>query len=428
MCNGTALEDFVIPAGKPAGSYSMTYPDVIAGATCAVTETGDGGSSTITVDTTGSPQDVDISEGGTGTADVTDTYSFVPGSLEVTKTINGPSAGKQGQVRIQVDCGEQVDTPDFLIPAGATGPQTHTYDDVPANTVCLVTETQDGSSSTAAVTVKGSPGRATIAPDETATVEITDTYAPAPGTLVVTKTINGALAGSQGPITIEVKCGATSLPTITIPAGTAAKTVTHTYDNIPADSSCTITETSNGATTTIEATVVGGTQTLLVPAAVTQTASITDTYSAAPGALKVTKRLAGAAAGQQGRVGILVACGTTLQVFALVIPAKHAAGPVSQVFNGVGGGSTCLVAEVIDGHSSTLAVTATGARQRVTVPAAGVASVHMTDSFSGSATQTQTQPQLAATGPQAPVAPLIGCALVALLVGAGLLLVGRRRS
>ena len=63
------------------------------------------------------------------------------------------------------------------------------------------------------------------------------------------------------------------------------------------------------------------------------------------------KTIAGPGAGSQGLVGILLICRAPIQVFAMVIPAGHPAGPVSQVFNGVGGGSTCLVAEVIDGHT-----------------------------------------------------------------------------
>ena len=167
--------------------------------------------------------------------------------------------------------------------------------------------------------------------------------------------------------------------------------------------------------------------------------------------MEIVKTLAGPAAGSQGLVGILLICRAPIQVFALVIPAGQPAGPVSQVFNGVGGGSTCLVAEVIDGHTDTVVATATGASQQVTVPAAGIASVQMTDSFSIASSQPQTpapqpqppasqpqsptpqpqppasQPQLAATGMSAPVEPLIGCALVAILAGAGLLQLARRR-
>ena len=198
------------------------------------------------------------------------------------------------------------------------------------------------------------------------------------------------------------------------------QTLTHTYQDIPAGSSCTVTETSNGATTTVTASVAGANQTVMVPAGTLASLSITDTFSPAPGAVNVVKTLTGPGAGSQGLVGILLICSAPIQVFAMVIPAGHPAGPVSQVFNGVGGGSTCLVTEVVDGHTDTLAVKATGASQQVTVPAAGIASVQMTDSFSGSASQPQppapqpqppapqpqppaSQPQLPATGLSAPV-------------------------
>ena len=419
VCDGTALKpDFTIPAGTAAGATSTTYNDIPAGSTCTVTETSDGSSSTVTVTTDGDGQDVTVPAGGVVAADLLDTYAFVPGSLTVTKHISGPAAGSQGAITIGVNC-EGLALDDFVIPAGATGAPSHAYDNIPAGLTCTVAESSDGSSTTVQVVTTGSPQDVKINPAATSTADITDTYGPVPGSLVVSKTINGPSAGSQGAITIDVKCGTSALPAFTIPAGTPAKTVTHTYHDIPGGSSCTITETSDGATKTVQATVVGGTQTLTVPAAVTQTASITDTYSPAPGTVIVTKRLAGVAAGQQGLVGILVVCGKPLQVFAVVIPAKHAAGPVTQGFNGVGGGSRCLVAEVIDGHTGDLTVAAIGGRQRVTVPAAGVASVHMTDRFGVEA--------LAVTGPRAAITPLIGIALAAILAGAGAMMLGRRR-
>jgi hypothetical protein len=164
-----------------------------------------------------------------------------------------------------------------------------------------------------------------------------------------------------------------------------------------------------------------------VPAATVISLGITDTYTPAPGVLTVTKHLAGAAAGKQGRVGILAVCGGTLQAFVLVIPADHAGGPVSQVFNGVGGGSKCLVAELIDGHTDTIKVVATDPRQTVTVPAGGAASARMTDTFTAVTASSTPSVPLASTGPRAPIAPLIWAALVAMLAGAGLTIFGRRR-
>ncbi len=421
-CDGIALTpDFVIDAGA-TGTHTHTYDPVPAGAVCTVTEPGNGSSATVSVVTVISPP-VTIPPGGPETADVADTYTLVPGSLTVTKAIEGPSAGAQGEIIIGVTCGDLV-LPEFIIPAGATGPQSKTYPDLPAGLTCTVTEEADGASSTLDVVTTGSPQDVTIEANTEATVTVTDTYGPAPGSLDVHKTINGPLAGSQGAITITVTCGDTTLPTWTIPAGTGATTLTNTFTDIPGGAVCTITETSDGATSTIIATVAGANQSVTVPAGTVASVSITDTYSPAPGALRVVKMLTGEGAGQQGQVGILVSCGGSIQLFAFLIPAGQPGGSVAQVFNGIGGGSTCRVDEVVDGHTSSLTVTATGAHQQVTVPAAEVASAHMTDEFGFAAIA---QPPLAATGPFAPIAPLLGFALAALLAGAGITFAGRRR-
>ena len=438
VCDGVALTpDFVIDAGTAAGTASHTYDDVPAGATCTVTETVDGSSSTVAVTTAGSPQDATVPAGGVATADLVDVYHLVPGSLTVTKTISGASAGEQGAITIGVNC-DGLPLPEFTIPAGATGTQSHTYDNIPAGLICTVTEQADGSTSTIGVVTTGSPQDVTISPNAEASAELTDTYAPVPGSLQVGKTINGPSAGSQGAITIAVTCGSATLPEWTIPAGTGATTLTNTYQDIPAGSSCTVTETSNGATTTVTASVAGANQTVTVPAGTVASLSITDTFSPAPGAVEIIKTIAGPGAGSQGLVGILLICRAPIQVFAFVIPAGQPAGPVSQIFNGVGGGSTCLATEVIDGHTDTVAVEVTGANQQVTAPAAGIASVNITDSFIGPASQPQppapqpeppaSHPQLPVTGLSAPVEPLIGYAVAAILAGAGLLQLARRRS
>ncbi|MGX7678741.1 DUF5979 domain-containing protein [Jatrophihabitans sp. DSM 45814] len=432
VCDGTALTpDIVIDAATAAGKTSHTYEDVPAGAACTVTETVDGSTSTVAVSVAGSPQDATVPAGGVATVDLFDTYTFVPGSLTVTKTISGASAGGQGPITIGVNC-EGLPLPEFTIPAGATGPQSHTYPDIPAGLTCTVTEEADGSSSSIGVVTTGSPQDVKIGANADASADLTNTYGPVPGSLELHKTINGPSAGSQGPITISVTCGNATLPTWTIPAETAATTLTHTYTDIAAESACTVTETSDGATTTVIATVTGADQTVTVPAGITAVLGITDTFSPAPGALIIVKTLTGEGAGQQDSIGILVLCDGGIQAFALVIPAGHPAGPVPQVLNDVGGGSTCLIAEVIDGHTSDITVQATGARQSVTVPADGIANVDMTDQFNVAAlTATSPPPEpvtLAATGPRAPIAPLIGLALATILAGAAITTAPRRRD
>jgi hypothetical protein len=95
---------------------------------------------------------------------------------------------------------------------------------------------------------------------------------------------------------------------------------------------------------------------------------------------------------------------------------------------------------VVNGHTSDVVVHAVHGRQVVTVPAAGLTSVRMTDRFEAVAvgptqpptpTPTPTQPApppLAGTGPRIAIPTLLGYSAAALLVGAGLLAVGRRRK
>ena len=257
VCNGTALTpDFVIPAGTPAGDQTKQYDHIRVPATCTVTETADGHTSTVSVDVEGSGQTVSVPAGDIVEADISDTYGLVPGQLEVTKSIAGPLAGQQGEVVIHTVCNGTALTPDFVIPAGAAGDQSHIYSTVPTPASCVVTETMNGATSAVSVAVIGSPHTVTIPPGGSGAAHITDTYGPAPGSLLVTKTIAGPLAGHQGPVTIHVVCNGTALsPDFVIASGTPAGSVSHSFDGIPAGSVCTVTETADGATATVTATV-----------------------------------------------------------------------------------------------------------------------------------------------------------------------------
>ena len=215
----TALPDFVIHAAIGPGTQSRTYPDILAGSPCTVTETVQRRHRHLHVVTEGSPQTVTISPDGTAIANLTDTYSHTTGSFTVTKTINGPASGHQGQVTIGVSCDDSP-LPDFVIMPGISR-TSMTYRDIPAGSVCTVTETEDGSTSSVNVTITGdgqmhhSAGR-----QRTATATITDTYTFADGSLVVNKTIGGTAAGQQGEIVIEVSCDGNPLEDFVIPAGT----------------------------------------------------------------------------------------------------------------------------------------------------------------------------------------------------------------
>lgn len=80
----------MIPAGTPASTGEHAFEGVPAGSHCAVTETRDGQTGTVTATVTGNNQRVAVNEGdvqratvpaaGTSTVKVTDIYqpSFVP--------------------------------------------------------------------------------------------------------------------------------------------------------------------------------------------------------------------------------------------------------------------------------------------------------------------------------------------------------------
>ena len=79
-CDGTALTpDFDIAAGKPAGTYSQTWTGIPAGSTCTVTEPVNGSTSTVSVTTVGSPQDVTLEPAQGAEATITNIYDLPVG-------------------------------------------------------------------------------------------------------------------------------------------------------------------------------------------------------------------------------------------------------------------------------------------------------------------------------------------------------------
>ena len=381
-CNGTALTpDFVIPAGTPAGDQTQQYDHIRVPATCKVTETVDGHTSTVSVDVEGSGQTVSVPVGDIVEADVSDTYGLVPGDLEVTKTIAGPLAGQQGTVVIDATCNGTALPPFVIGPGTPAGDQSHIYPNIPTPANCVVTETTDGGTSAVSVVVIGRSHTITIPPGGSGAAHITDTYGGAPGSLLVTKTIAGPFAGHQGPVRIQVVCNGVALsPDFVIAAGARAGSVSHSFDGIPAGSMCTVTETEDGATTTVAATVADNGQTVSVPAGKVVPVNVMDVYQGTPGALKVTKTIAGPAAHRHANISILVACGSPLNAFAFHIRGRIS-GPVPRYFNRLPAGSRCSEIETTDGHTTTVGVAARGRHRTVTIHANGTATAHITDRF-----------------------------------------------
>lgn len=174
-CEDAGIEEtLTIPAGSAAGDYAGTITDIPAGTACTVTEPQTGATDLVAV-TTGLPEVVEIQPGADSQALVTNDVSYIYGSLVLTKTITGPGAGLQSDVRIVLTCGDSF-TEEILIPAGTVaGDQIRAFDRVPAGSSCTVTEPVTGANSS--VTVDAVlPETVTVLGGESVNAEVTNTY------------------------------------------------------------------------------------------------------------------------------------------------------------------------------------------------------------------------------------------------------------
>jgi len=114
--------------------------------------------------------------------------AFAAGALQVSKQIVG-AQGAQGEVVIEVVCGD-VDLEPFVIPAGAEdGEQVKLYEGIEAGTSCTITETADGSSEQLTVEVTGSGQTLEIVgAEQTDADPVVNTYTPVSPTTSSTST------------------------------------------------------------------------------------------------------------------------------------------------------------------------------------------------------------------------------------------------
>ena len=414
-----------IPAGE-TGEVEAQFLNIPAGASCAITEPVTGATEFVQV-VPELPTPVTITPGGVQSATVTNTYTFTPGTLAVTKEFAGEAAGAQGEVVLQVTCGPDGSVLDetVTIPAETAETVTRNFEDLPAGTECTVTETETGATTTVSVeTVITDP--VTIPAAGGAEVTVTNTYSFVPGALAVTKAIAGEAAGQQGEVLLQVTCGPDGSvlnETVTIPAGTE-ENVTTTFEDLPVGTECAVTETATGATTEVSVTTEAS-EPVTVLAAQTVTATVTNTYSFTPGTLVVTKVITGEAAGRQGEVVLRVQCGPEGTVLdeTVSIPAG-AEGDVSTGFEGLPTGTECTVTETAGGATSTVSVVA-DLPEPVTIPAGGGTEAVVTNTYAP-VVQPKPQPAPAPAGPGRPDLPSTGAngSLGWLFAGAGLLLAG----
>ncbi len=128
-----------------------------------------------------------------------------------------------------------------------------------------------------ATVIGGNTHTATVAPATVIPVRFADLFTHSPGVLAVTKNITGTAAGTQGSIAILVDCGqSTSQFAILIPAKAPAGALSRSFNNIPAGSTCTVTELANGASGAVPVTTTGSGQQVTVLSAATATATVTN--------------------------------------------------------------------------------------------------------------------------------------------------------
>jgi hypothetical protein len=200
--------------------------------------------------------------------------------LLVTKTITGPVAVQQGPVTSHAVCNGTALSPDFVIPAGTpAGNVSHSFDGIPAGSVCTISETTDGAIATVTASVSGDGQSVTVPAGTVVPVSLTDAYEGAPGSLIVIKRFSGSGAHQHGRIAILVACGGpVDIFPFIIPAHTTGS-VSRRFDGLPAGARCTVTEVAAGRTATVTAVAIGRRQQVTIPANGVATVHITDRFS-----------------------------------------------------------------------------------------------------------------------------------------------------
>ena len=268
----------------------------------------------------------------------------LPVPLVVEKVIDGPAAGTQGQVVVEVAC-DSGSTATWTIPAGTASPPPFTVDGLRSGTTCTVTETVDGSRPGLAVTVDP-PGSQTVVVGGTGAVaRITNTYSepPPPDTrLVVEMAYTGDAVGEQGPAELWVRCGDAVRERRTIPAG-ATSAGPFVFGPVPPATPCVVSEVPDGDTAEV-GVEVSGLGTVVTPTSGDAVATLTHEVSRRAGRLRVTASFTGGAVGQQGPITVRIDCAPGPSGIEEVVPAG-AVTPVTFVVDPVPAGAVCDVTE-----------------------------------------------------------------------------------
>lgn len=276
---------------------------------------------------------------------------FAAGDLTVNKQYAGTAVGQQGAAELVIDCGEgYVFTQQ--IPAGTSTRQTYTFTGIPVGNTCTVTEPITGATTEVGVT-SDAPQTGTMLPEGLA-LTVTNTVDLNPGSLDLVKVIAGGAAGSQDEVSVSIMCTSGLQDTFAIPAGSAAGEYVRSYTDLPAGDECTVTEPATGSNTVVEVTTDAPVTVGIAPGAAVE-ARVTNTVEFRPGALTLTKTVAGDAAGSQSEIQVGVMCDSGLDE-TFTIPAGAAAGDYTQRYEPIPAGSECVITELASGSTTEVEV------------------------------------------------------------------------
>lgn len=367
-----------------SGPFSQTWPrggvlaplvaaPITPGATCDVTETADGSNANVDVEVGGdldadtATRQVVVPSDDPIVVEAVNTYRASVGALVVTKAVEGPGADQRGPIEIAVSCSDGSVASDVFEPGDPLTPIELVSIDGGAS--CTVTEIRTGATpsvavdadivvggAVASVTPRATTAEVTvpIVEGELTHVAITDRYTPI-GAIAVTKTVDGPEASGHGPIAVVVACADGSTGLGTLAAGAPGPLVV-TVDAVPVGTPCTVLELVDGSTAAVDVEVDGVPSQPVVVTSGTTAVGITNTYTAAPGRLTVTKRVTGPDAGNRSTVTLAVAClarsSVTTQRFDL--PPGDPLDPIE--IAPVEAGAQCTVVEPDAGGSTAVDV------------------------------------------------------------------------
>jgi hypothetical protein len=355
-CSDGSVGFRIFPAGTPP--TPMVVEDVRAGSLCLVLELVDGANDDVSVATTVTPAPlVGIPANATRTVNISNVYSVRTGAVRVTKVVTGADADQRGDVVVNVSCTDGTNE-DLTFPAGVA-PTPQTVAGIDAGATCTTTEPDDGGNPpTVVVSTTVEPSTpVTVAAGEISEVVVSNLYDSGVGSLVVQKDTEG-LDELRGDVRVRAECDNGSSAEETYPRGTTSPPIV--IDQLPIGTQCTITEPETGENGRVDVTTdfdPAATVTITGPAPPVAV-RVVNTYTPKPGAVSVTKSIAGPGAALHDDVVVVVACEDG-QINGLRIPAG-APGPRTASLSNVPAGDDCGVAELADGSNAAVTASVSG--------------------------------------------------------------------